>query len=130
MASSTTIPIAIERADIDTMLSVLPVAKRYTIDASSATGMESTIMKVALQRPRNRNTTSITTRKVMMMVSRSVLMVLMILVEPSTTVSILISDGRFFSILTSCFFTLRMTSTVFAPLCFWMMMRAARRPLV
>ena len=50
--------------------------------------MESTMMKVALQRPRKRNTTSITTRKVMIMVSFRVLMVLMILVELSTTVCI------------------------------------------
>ena len=94
IASSTTMPIAMESADMDMMFRVLPVAKRYTSEPRSAIGMERTMMKVALHLPRNRKTTSITTRRVMIMVSFRELMVLMIFVEPSTTVVILMSEGR------------------------------------
>jgi hypothetical protein len=54
MASSTTIPIAIDRDDIDTMLRVLPVAQRYIKDARRDTGIESTMMNVARHLPRKR----------------------------------------------------------------------------
>ena len=46
MASSTTIPIAMERADIDMIFNVLPVANRYTRDASNEIGMVRTMMSV------------------------------------------------------------------------------------
>ena len=118
MASSTTIPIAIARADIEMIFKVLPVANRYTSDASRASGMESTMMKVDLKLPRKRNTTSITTRKVMMIVLRRLLMVLMISVEPSLSISISMSGGSVCSILASCFFMPLMTLTVLAPDCF------------
>ena len=88
------------------------------------------MMTVDFQSPRKMNTTNITTKKVMRMVSIRVRMVLMISVEPSTMVVIRTSAGRSFSILASSRFTPRMTLTVLASLCFWMMMRAARRPLV
>ena len=130
MASSTTMPMAMARADIDMMFSVLPLAKRYTSDASSAMGMDSTMMKVDLKLPRKRNTTSITTMNVMMMVSRRVRMVLMISVEPSTRMETFTSVGSVGSILASCFFTPLMTFTVLAPACFWMMIRAERMPSV
>ena len=54
MASSTTIPIAIESADIETMLSVFPVAHRYIREARREIGMESTMMNVARHLPRKR----------------------------------------------------------------------------
>ena len=92
--------------------------------------MESTMMKVALQRPRNTNTTSMTTRKVIRMVSFRVLMVLMMLSEESTMVVISMSEGRFFFISTSCFLMFLMTLTVLAPDCFWMTIWAERTPLV
>ena len=130
MASSTTMPIAIARADIEMMLSVLPVAKRYISEARRASGMDRTMMKVDFQLPRKMKTTSMTTRKVMMMVSIRVLIVLMISREPSTIVVILTSAGRVFSICFICFLMPRMTLTVLASLCFWMMMRAERSPLV
>ena len=80
--------------------------------------MESTMMKVEVQLPRKRNTTSITTRKVMIMVSTRVLMVLMISVELSLMMLISISEGRVFSMFFSYFFTSLMTFTVLAPDCF------------
>ena len=118
MASSTTIPIAIESADIEMMLSELPVARRYTSEASRAIGMERTIMKVALHLPRKMNTTSITTMKVMRMVSLRELMVFMILSEESITVVISMSEGSSFWISASFFLTFLITFTVFAPDCF------------
>ena len=88
MASSTTIPIAMERADIDMIFNVLPVANRYTRDASNEIGMVRTMISVALHLPRKTYTTSITRMNVMMMVSFRELILLMILSELSTTVSI------------------------------------------
>ena len=54
MASSTTIPMAIERADMETILRVFPVAQRYIRDARRDIGIESTMMKVARHLPRKR----------------------------------------------------------------------------
>ena len=130
MASSTTMPMAIDSADIEMMFSVLPVAKRYTSEASRAIGIDRTMMKVARQRPRKRKTTSMTTRKVIRMVSLRVLIVLMMLSEESTMVVISISEGRFFLISTSCFLIFLMTFTVLAPDCFWITIWAERSPLV
>ena len=87
-------------------------------------------MKVARQRPRNTKTTSITTRNVMMIVSRRVLIVLMMLSEESMTVSMWMSEGRSFSISASCFLTSRITLTVLAPVCFWIAIWAERTPPV
>ena len=130
MASSTTMPMAMASADIEMMFRVLPVAYRYISEASRASGMDRTMMKVDFQFPRKRKTTSITTRKVMMMVSMRVRIVLMISREPSTIVVIFTSEGSVFSICASCFLTPLMTFTVLASLCFWMTTRAARRPFV
>ena len=112
MASSTTMPIAMDRALIDMILSELPVAKRYSSEASRAMGILSTTMSVPFKRPRKRNTTSITTRKVMRMVRLRESMVRRILSELSTTVVILMSDGRLRCRLASVALTLRITSTV------------------
>ena len=60
MASSTTLPIAIERHDSDIMLSEPPVAYRYIIDAINDIGIVMTMISVARQRPRNMNTTRAT----------------------------------------------------------------------
>ena len=54
MASSTTIPIAIDNDDIDTTFNVFPVAQRYINEARRETGIESTMMKVARHLPRKR----------------------------------------------------------------------------
>ena len=62
IASSTTIPIAIERADIEMIFNVFPVAKRYTREPSNAIGIDRTMMNVALHLPKKTNTTSMTTR--------------------------------------------------------------------
>ena len=112
MASSTTIPMAMDRALMEMMLSVLPVAKRYIREASRAIGMDSTTMRVPFRRPRKRNTTSITTRKVMRMVSFREPMVRRMLSELSTTVMILISAGRLRSRPARVAFTFLITSTV------------------
>ena len=130
IASSTTMPMAMAKADIEMIFSVLPVANRYTSEARSAIGMDSTMINVDLIFPRNRNTTSITTRKVMMMVSRRVLMVLIISVDPSTRMLTSISAGSVGSILASCFLMPLITLTVLAPDCFWIMILAERSPSV
>ena len=54
IASSTTIPIASERADIEMIFKVLPVAKRYIRDASKEIGIERMMINVALHLPRKR----------------------------------------------------------------------------
>ena len=53
IASSTTIPIAMERADMEMMFRVLPVANRYMRDARSEIGIEMMTMNVALHLQRN-----------------------------------------------------------------------------
>ena len=74
--------------------------------------MESTTIRVPFSLPRKRNTTSITTRKVIIMVSRRDLMVRRISSELSTMVVILISEGRFLEmVFISCLIFLT-TSTV------------------
>ena len=92
--------------------------------------MERTTIRVPLSLPRKRNTTSITTRKVIMMVSRRDLMVRRMSSELSTMVVILISEGRFLEmVFISCLIFLT-TSTVLYPDCFWIMICAPRLPLV
>ena len=54
MASSTTIPMAIESEAIETMFKVFPVAHRYIRDARREIGMDSTMMNVARHLPRKR----------------------------------------------------------------------------
>ena len=54
MASSTTIPMAMESEDMDTMFNVLPVAQRYISEARSEIGIASTMMNVARHLPRKR----------------------------------------------------------------------------
>ena len=112
MASSTTMPMAMDRALMEMMLSVLPVAKRYSREASRAMGMDKTTMRVPFNRPRKRKTTSITTMKVMRMVSLREPMVRRMLSELSITVVICTSEGRLRSRRAISFFTLRITSTV------------------
>ena len=130
MESSTTIPIAMDNADIDMTFNVLPVANRYTSDAIRDIGMESMMMNVALHLPRKTYTTSITTKKVIMMVSFNELILFLMLLEESMTVSILISVGSVSSIEVSAFLTPSMTFTVLAPDCFMMTICAERLPLV
>ena len=60
IASSTTIPIAMERELNDIMLREFPEKLRYINAAMSDTGMVSTMMNVARQRPRKKSTTSTT----------------------------------------------------------------------
>ena len=112
---------ASDRADIEMMFNVLPVAKRYIRDASSEIGIERMMMKVALHLPRKRYTTSITMRKVRIMVSFSELIELMMLVEPSITVITLISEGRVLEIFSISFLIPLITLTAFASVCFWIM---------
>ena len=64
------------------------------MDASREIGIASTMMNVALHRPRKRNTMRATTRKVIIIVSFRELMELMMFRELSTTVVIFMSEGR------------------------------------
>ena len=82
------------------------------------------MMKVARQRPRKMNTTSMTNRKVMKMVSRKLLMVFWMDVEPSTMMFSLTSEGRVGSMTSNCFLMPLMTLTALASVCFWMTMVA------
>ena len=74
--------------------------------------MDRMTMRVPLHRPRNTYTTSITTRKVMRMVSFRELIVFRMLSEESTTVVTLMSEGRFRSNFFISFLTPRITFTV------------------
>ena len=112
MASSTTMPMAMDRADIEMMFRVLPVAKRYISEARRAIGMDRTTIRVPFHRPRKMYTMSITTRNVMRIVSFRELMVRRMLSEESTTGVILMSDGRLRWSLASSFLTPRITFTV------------------
>ena len=76
------------------------------------------MMKVALHLPKNRYTTSITTKNVIAIVSTNELMVLMILSDVFTITSILTSEGRFFCKFGSISITLLEMFTEFAPDCF------------
>ena len=60
IASSTTIPIDIDSADNETIFSESPDMARYMNEAIREIGMVIQMMSVALQRPRNMNTTSTT----------------------------------------------------------------------
>ena len=119
-----------DRADIDMIFNELPVANKYISEASKAIGILNTTMRVPLQRPRKTYTTSITTRKVIRMVSFRELMVLMIWSDESMTVTKEKSDGRVFSMFFIAFFTSRITCTVLYPDCFWMIIWAPRTPFV
>ena len=112
MASSTTMPMAMDRADIEMMFRVLPVAKRYISEARRAIGMDRTTIRVPFHRPRKMYTMSITTRNVMRIVSFRESMVRRILSDESTTGVILMSDGRLRCSLASSFLTPRITFTV------------------
>ena len=92
--------------------------------------MAKTMMKVARQRPRKMNTTSMTNRKVMKMVLRKLPMELMMLVEPSTMMVTFTSEGKVFSISFSCFLMPLMTFTALASVCFWITMVAPCTPLL
>ena len=82
------------------------------------------MMKVARQRPKNTNTTNITRIKVMRMVSRRLLMVFWMEVEPSTMMFSFTSEGSVGSMDFNCFLMPLMTFTALASVCFWMMMVA------
>ena len=130
MASSTTIPIAMDRADIDTMFNVFPVAQRYISDARREIGIARMMMNVDLHLPRKRYTTSITIRKVTRMVSLSEFNVLRMLCELSITVVMVISEGRFFSIFFISFLIPLITLTALASACFWITIWAPCTPLI
>ncbi len=112
IASSTTMPMAIARALMEMMFRVLFVAKRYSSEARRAIGILRTTMSVPLSLPRKRNTTSMTTRKVMMMVSLRDWIVRMISSELSTTWVICMSEGRLREIFFISSLIFRITSTV------------------
>ena len=115
---------------MEMIFSVFPVANKYIKEASNEIGMAKTMMKVARQRPRKMNTTSITKIKVMKMVLRKLPMELMMLVEPSTMICTLTSLGSVGSIWASCFLMPLMTLTALASVCFWMTMVAPCTPLL
>ena len=76
------------------------------------------MMNVALHLPKNRYTTTITSKNVIAMVSTKELMVLTILSQVFTITSILTSEGRFFCKVGSIAITLLEMFTEFAPDCF------------
>ena len=96
MASSTTMPIEMDRADSETMLSELPVTARYMNEAMSDMGMVMVMMSVALHRPRKKNTTMMTNSRAYITVSTSEAMVLRMLSDVSTIMPSFTSDGRRF----------------------------------
>ncbi|OQC04399.1 MAG: hypothetical protein BWX77_00132 [Bacteroidetes bacterium ADurb.Bin090] len=85
MASSTTIPMAIESEDIDMMLSELPVAKRYMAATTSEMGMVSAMISVALKRPTKKSTTTTTKSKAKNKADDKLLMDLLMNFEVSKT---------------------------------------------
>ncbi len=130
IASSTTIPIEIDRADSDTIFSVLPVAYRYMNEAISEIGIVIVMMSVARQRPRNMNTTIITNKSAYITVSTSEAIVLRMLSEVSTIMPSSTSEGRRFCKSGSIASTLSEICTEFAPLCFCTTIIAPWRPLL
>ena len=130
MASSTTIPIDMDSAESETMLSELPVANRYMNEAIRDTGMVMTMIIVARQRPKNRNTTIMTNSRAYSTVSTREAMVLRMLSDVSTITPILMSEGRFFCSRGSISLTLSEISTEFAPDCFWITIMAPSLPLL
>ena len=87
-------------------------------------------MNVALHLPRNMKTTSITTSRVIRMVSLNEPMVLTMLSEESMTVDILMSEGSEGATSASFSFTPLITFTVFEPVCLVMAIMADFMPLV
>ena len=130
MASSTTMPMDIDKADSDTMFRVLPVAYRYMNDAMSEMGIVMVMMSVARQRPRKKNTTITTKSKAYITVSTSDAMVLRILSEVSTITPSFTSEGRRFWSVGSISSTLSEISTELAPLCFCITIIAPCSPLL
>ena len=89
-------PIEMDRADSETMLSELPVTSRYMNEAMSDMGMVMVMMSVALHRPRKKNTTMMTNSRAYITVSTSEAMVLRMLSDVSTIMPSFTSDGRRF----------------------------------
>ena len=89
-------PIEMDRADSETMLSELPVTARYMNEAMSDMGMVMVMMSVALHRPRKKNTTMMTNSRAYITVSTSEAMVLRMLSDVSTIMPSFTSDGRRF----------------------------------
>ena len=112
-------PIAMESELSEIMFRVLPDASRYAKEAINEIGMVRMMINVALHRPRNTNTTSITMMKVMKMVSFRLSIVFKMLVEVSRITPNLTSEGRLSWISGSFWWTFLAIFTELAPDCFW-----------
>ena len=99
-------------------------------EAINEMGMVNVIIRVARQRPRNKNTTITTKSKAYITVSTKESMVLRILSEVSTMMPNLTSAGSRFCSEGSMRNTLSEISTELAPLCFWITIIAPCLPLL
>ena len=130
MASSTTLPIAILKQDNEIVLSEPSVIRRYMNDAISENGIVIPMMTVALQRPRNMNTTSITNSKAYAIVSPSVATVCLMLSDVSTIIPSSTSEGSLFCSFGSSARTASAMATELPPDCFCIMIIAPCWPFV
>ena len=118
IASSTTIPMAIDRDESEIILIVFPVIARYMKEAINESGIVIQIINVARQRPKKRNTTITTNNRAYITVSAKLSIVFRMLSEVSTITPSFTSLGRFFCKRGRASSTLREISTELAPDCF------------
>ena len=118
IASSTTLPIAIERHDREIMLSEPPVAYRYMNDAIRDIGIVITIIIVARHLPRKINTTRATKSMAKAIVSSREPIVFRMLSEVFTIIPSFTSGGRVFCSSGIFAITASEIATEFAPDCF------------
>ena len=130
MASSTTIPIAMDSELREMMFNVFPDANKYAKAAINEIGIVRIIINVALQRPRKINTTNITTMKVIMIVSCKLSIVFKMFVEVSIITPSCTSDGKLACISGSFSCTFLAMFTEFAPDCFWITIIPPLPPLL
>jgi hypothetical protein len=130
MASSTTIPMAMESEVSEMTLMEFPVIKRYRKATISDMGIVRTIIKVALHRPRKKSTTKTTNRNAHIRVFERLLIDPLIKSEVSMIRLILTSGGRLFLSSSIFFRTSLATFMVLAPDCFITNMRRPVSPLI
>ena len=118
MASSTTIPMAMESDESEMILIVFPDIARYMNEAIRESGIVIQIINVARQRPRNRNTTITTNSRAYITVSVKLSIVFRMFSDVSTMTPNFTSLGRFFCRRGNASCTFLEISTELAPDCF------------
>ena len=118
MASSTTIPMAMESDESEMILIVFPDIARYMNEAIRESGIVMQIINVARQRPRNRNTTITTNSRAYITVSVKLSIVFRMFSDVSTMTPNFTSLGRFFCRRGNASCTFLEISTELAPDCF------------